>query len=840
MFSTVGSASLSAPKGGHKASAKKYSMPMPQSFSVRIFKNPTFSSVPHTTAKFDIGYRSTAFAVPVERRQSQTWAPSHRQDVEARLYSNFYPPPSFPPSNNVSSNTRAYDSRGAGTIPKYSIYPNTTKDTFIYEASLSSKSDLYSNSDDTASSTTIATPPSSFFSPALSTDSTTSVKSDAPAEQTPSRTGLRSSPPSSVTRSSSYAQAPPISRNPSTSAVNASHDASIYSTALTVCRVPSSRASHEHPSNGSGVLGRSVTPQATQRGSLGVSGYPVNSYFTANAATHALARSYPSDPWQDALDESLLDAASDLARLNASYNAIPPSTYPAPSADYHESIAPIPLPPDHSGRYISDAEYSRFLPDGGPRRASPEQIVYGGDGTAQIAADDGGSADWYFAQQTESGSLSQASSAFSSGPSGQFPEPRTQPSAASSGLPFGGLTSAPSRNGSSNGSDSGSSQPPPIPLQTRPPNAAASFPSTGQLGAYQPFSSSSQYLVSDTPTFPTNGGDPLYSLPATTAYSQSQGLNPAGSAQAALPVPFPSFSEAVSARVPSRTPSLSPPPSALDTGRTRKDSIAVEAARMIRRQDRPASVSPPPTEPRSRQSSATSEASRAMALMTISARTQVANPAAGMVIQPPPSAQFSQISKSSTVVTQNQAREVNTRSPSLPSLVHPQQTGQSVQAPGPGIQNTQAAQAPRRPLPQPVRRGSDTAVIPPPQQSNVKKPAFPEPLRRHSDGDQVPHHTGVPLAVSRLRVRWNECLVCPSPIFPSQRRKGWFNRRGDQLWTNEGAYKPPADGGEYPVDLDGYPEYGQGWMNEEGMRIDMEHRLVPKVPLKSALKQPPQ
>lgn len=60
----------------------------------------------------------------------------------------------------------------------------------------------------------------------------------------------------------------------------------------------------------------------------------------------------------------------------------------------------------------------------------------------------------------------------------------------------------------------------------------------------------------------------------------------------------------------------------------------------------------------------------------------------------------------------------------------------------------------------------------------------------------------------------------------------------DQLWTNEGAYKPPAPGDEYPPDLDDYPEFGQGWMNEEGVRIDMSHRLIPKVPLRSALKQP--
>lgn len=65
---------------------------------------------------------------------------------------------------------------------------------------------------------------------------------------------------------------------------------------------------------------------------------------------------------------------------------------------------------------------------------------------------------------------------------------------------------------------------------------------------------------------------------------------------------------------------------------------------------------------------------------------------------------------------------------------------------------------------------------------------------------------------------------------------GFYDR--DQLWTNDGAYRRAQDGNEYPVDLDDYPEYGQGWMNEEGVRIDMAHRLIPKAPLRSALKQP--
>lgn len=62
-------------------------------------------------------------------------------------------------------------------------------------------------------------------------------------------------------------------------------------------------------------------------------------------------------------------------------------------------------------------------------------------------------------------------------------------------------------------------------------------------------------------------------------------------------------------------------------------------------------------------------------------------------------------------------------------------------------------------------------------------------------------------------------------------------RYSDQLWTNDGIYVPPEPGLEYPRELDEYPEAGMGWMNEEGIRIDMQHRLVPKAPLRPALKR---
>ncbi|KAI0646664.1 hypothetical protein C8Q79DRAFT_1010253 [Trametes meyenii] len=133
-----------------------------------------------------------------------------------------------------------------------------------------------------------------------------------------------------------------------------------------------------------------------------------------------------------------------------------------------------------------------------------------------------------------------------------------------------------------------------------------------------------------------------------------------------------------------------------------------------------------------------------------------------------------------------------------------------------------------------------------PGEASVGGPSTPtasSPSRKNSQAGapqgSPPQAGNGPVVPSAKRsVRWNENLVCPSPVPPENRRKGWFNRRGDQLWTNDGQYRLPEQGQEYPPDLALYPEPNTGWMNEEGTRIDMQHRLVPKPPLRSALKQP--
>ena len=79
----------------------------------------------------------------------------------------------------------------------------------------------------------------------------------------------------------------------------------------------------------------------------------------------------------------------------------------------------------------------------------------------------------------------------------------------------------------------------------------------------------------------------------------------------------------------------------------------------------------------------------------------------------------------------------------------------------------------------PVKTGSnrsnstDQEFVPPEQPTQ----------RRYSDGDQNPpprpvESSGRSSAPLIRSVRWTENLICPSPVPASQRRKGWFNRRG--------------------------------------------------------------
>lgn len=123
-----------------------------------------------------------------------------------------------------SSNTNAY--YAPPTRPNYGFYPSANNDTYIYEQSICSKSDIISNSEfDAVSMTTF----SSAFSPAMSTDSTLTLKSpilsEFPMEEPRNiRSATPAIRPNFTSQPQNALQGPVMSRVPSS--VRPSYDAS--------------------------------------------------------------------------------------------------------------------------------------------------------------------------------------------------------------------------------------------------------------------------------------------------------------------------------------------------------------------------------------------------------------------------------------------------------------------------------------------------------------------------------------------------------------------------------------------------------------------------------------
>lgn len=746
-------------------------MQIPKGF--RIFKAPTMTSFPYAsaTAKFDVGYRPSTFSMGGDARPNPAWA-SQRQDVDARMFSTgFYNhiQPSIATAS-LSSNMRTYDTRSGNTLPYYPIYQDPTKDTYIYE-----RSDTYSLSE-------IDTPPaaSSAFSPALSTDSTTSVKSSDLPDRSLSRSSQRAIGPSG---GSSSSNPPAIQRQPSSSATSTSN-------ALSIVRVASSRGSSLAESTINGSLssalstnGRPRTPVYPSQPPMRPTGQSLaNQYTNGFQAAPQMARAQ-SNSWKDYVEESILDQSSETARLNATLNArasarasmlYSQDEMPEDHADY-QSIPQVPLPPDDAGQYapVMSSSPDSYLPYGGdmgsrrtspvspnqarqqPRRTSPQQTHVSPTGPL-------------VPYQPSSDRLSQEDEPFipplsyDNAASYITADPGTRASAAS--LPGGAQYSrnaAPSTSsvssGSSNGSGRVSSFPaqPPMPVGPMGVNA---FSQNDQQRYSQNLASGYNNNVQQS-AFRPEQERPL-PVPPTVAPSPERGFafpQRAGSSQ----------------RSRSRTPSVSPPPIiAPEGGRVRKDSIAVETVRLMKKKERPPSASPPLDEQNRRRPGPGSNL--AMPLPTNSSQPPAA--AAGIVSQPP------------------------VQSPTNPPPNWPS-SGGSFQLAGPAPQpagdvsarqmgSTPApngASAPRRPLPGPRRMNSDP--VPP------AAPRIPAPQRRYTEGDQLPQPSASDAekcVLARLRVRWTEALICPSPIKPGDRRKGWFNRRGYVIHRSALSHLVPA------------------------------------------------
>ena len=188
---------------------KNHFIQVPNGFSVKVFKGPALSSCHYAaTPKFDLGYRTHPSA---NSWQKLNWSLSETKKK---------PPLSDAPGrfprfivNKDPPNRHSYDPSRSASPPNYSIYPSASQDTYIYERSLYSKSDTYTESDNTSEA---ASSPSSCFSTALSNDSTTTLQSTAPTPSLTSNSTGELAPPAAHIpfpyRNSAVNYSPPSTR----------------------------------------------------------------------------------------------------------------------------------------------------------------------------------------------------------------------------------------------------------------------------------------------------------------------------------------------------------------------------------------------------------------------------------------------------------------------------------------------------------------------------------------------------------------------------------------------------------------------------------------------------
>lgn len=166
---------------------------VPKGFHVRVHSGPTSSFPTTATAQFGVGYYAMARAEPQQDRKRYPSSNSQHTPISFSVSNTSTKSPQSIKLVDGTAANRGYEPDARSTTPRYSIY-RSSGDTYIYEASNSSKSDLYSHSEYEQSNTTFS--PSSFFSPAMSTDSLTTLKSPATTDTSlPDRSSRPATPP---------------------------------------------------------------------------------------------------------------------------------------------------------------------------------------------------------------------------------------------------------------------------------------------------------------------------------------------------------------------------------------------------------------------------------------------------------------------------------------------------------------------------------------------------------------------------------------------------------------------------------------------------------------------
>ncbi|KAH9477355.1 hypothetical protein JR316_0009561 [Psilocybe cubensis] len=805
-------------------------------FSVRVFKTST--SVPFAyplNPKMDNNYRAPQTLPPPPptqpQQQNASWYPSRYVSFIWKRYTTVknMKPTYAPPHSSYN----AYDQRPR-TTPNYAIYPSATNDTFIYEQSMCSKSDIFSTSElDNASTTTFS--PSSAFSPALSTDSTVTLQGNPMEDQRivrPQTPAVRGGYPQTLSAPQSTA----MSRTASSS--NRAHEAALTAESVEEHRrlaslagrsttpfrapAPPTTGMSRVPSTGRGFIEIPEYEPSTfsemeveerdriAKINAGINSASTGSFYTSSTASSSDGRSVPSNVNRVVSSQPLhpslhFPSKSDPPTLLHSSVRLdsPPSVERIPSELPPELLGPLSqsYPAAISPSRSRDAGY-RPEPS---RRTSPSSSDPGPSRPQDYTQD----------RARRPSVVGPRPDIVGQRPTSEYREYGSSYTTVDYRPPTG-----PSSRPSSDSSGSGSRE------HARrdnflAPNSASVPRDSSDHRPIPPSRRSSQAYPDDSPRSPKDGRpydsrDGVYKVgPLSTSPTQMR----------ASPIEL----EAAQRQAAAQNSAVLPH----DRVRTRSNSFSAPM-----RQNLPLQISPSDSRRGPEYGSKNPYYPQPGPLPPTSAYDS--RPAQPQPSSLPPSRAMDRVTSQN--VGSSHARVLTQEPPSSRSQPPYAADPNYLQAPDPSRFATNGL-VPRGPIPPQATvkyidaAGNVRTTVMPGQASSE-----PQQQRRYSDGDQNiplrPQLSGRNSAPALRSVRWNENLICPSPLFANQRRKGWFNRRGDQLWTNDGAYKAAAPGQEYPPDLDDYPEHGEGWMNEEGTRIDLGHRLIPKPPLRSALKQP--
>jgi hypothetical protein len=308
----------------------KYISQNPSRFSVRVFRTPAPSTFAYPTAtKVDLGYRSVQQSEQQRYVPRYVFSPSLLSDP-LKIWN-----PHVDSNRNISHDTRLRSNN------HYAIYPGALNDTYIYEQSACSEYDALS---------------AATFSPAMSTDSTLTLRSPATPESFLEERARRPATPAAP---SSYAVHGSVAPHPSamsrtTTSIRHAYEPLVNTPSDRQSRVTSvqghSTTSIRHP-NPSASLNELAKVSPTTASYDGQPPFHIPEYATST------------------ISELEVDQRDKIAKINAEYNAIASSTS---SSYYSNNNAAVAI--ESTVRQMSTSPPNQPLPDTFTRAVSSQPL----------------------------------------------------------------------------------------------------------------------------------------------------------------------------------------------------------------------------------------------------------------------------------------------------------------------------------------------------------------------------------------------------------------------------------------------------------------------------------